>query len=123
MALCLGLRKRALDQHLPDAAVAERRLDRERAEQQRLDLADANRGEPYRANEQRSDMRRERKLQGMVMALADAIGGLGIAAGAEGALMQPLDGERIARGFGPDSEGKIGHRLVVKTPESPRAGR
>src|SRR5262245_53403617 len=41
MAFILCLRERALDQHLPDAAVAEWRLDRERAKQQRLDLTDA----------------------------------------------------------------------------------
>src|SRR5262249_49732441 len=76
---------------------------------------------PHRANEERADMRREGKLERVTLPFADAVGGLGIAAGTEGALMQPLDGERIASSFRPDGEGKIGHRLVVKTPESPQA--
>ena len=42
-------------------------------------------------------------------ALADAIGGAGIAAGAEGALMQPLDRQRVVCGFRQDGDGKVGH--------------
>ena len=42
-----------------------------------------------------------------------------IAAGSERALMQPLDGKRIAHGFCSDGEGKIGHRLVVKCRNRP----
>src|SRR5262249_20222214 len=66
------------------------------------------------ADQQRADVGGERELERVAVPLADAIGGLGVAARPEGALMQPLDGERIARGFRPDGEGKIGHRLVVK---------
>src|SRR5262245_31931938 len=84
--MTLGLRfgERALEQHLPDAAIAERRLDRERAEQQRLDLANADRRQPHRADQQRADVGGERELERVAMPLADAIGGLGIAAGSEG---------------------------------------
>ena len=46
VALGARLLERARDQGLADAAIAEWRLDRERPEQQRLGLADADRRKP-----------------------------------------------------------------------------
>jgi hypothetical protein len=40
---------------MTDATFAERRLDGERPEQQRLALSDANRGEPDRTDQQGAD--------------------------------------------------------------------
>ena len=78
-----------------DATLAERRLDGERAEQQRLGLADADRREPHRADQQGADARGERQLQPMAAALAQPVGRFGVAAGAEGALVQALDRHRV----------------------------
>src|SRR4051794_9711338 len=50
--LRLRASERARDQGVTDAAFAEWRLDRERAEQQRLALPDANRREPDRTDQQ-----------------------------------------------------------------------
>src|SRR5262249_58917096 len=102
MAFGLGFGKRAFDQHLPDAAVAKRRLDRERAKKQCLRLPDTDWGEPYRADEQRADAGREGQIKRMVAPLTQPIGGLGIASRTEGALMQPLDPEALVGDFRPD---------------------
>src|SRR5262249_4630578 len=110
MALGFGLRERALDQRLADATLAERRLDRKRTEQERLGLADVDRGEPHRTDEQRADARGERQFAQVLEVLANAVGGLGEAAGAERALMQTLDRGRIVRRLRQDREGNIAHR-------------
>jgi hypothetical protein len=101
--------KRAGDQARADAAAAERRLDGERAEQQRRHLADADRRQADRADQQRADARGERQLQHVAPALADAKGGPRIAAGAEGALVQPFDREGVAQDLGEDGELQFGH--------------
>src|SRR6266481_3773316 len=107
LALCLG--KRALDQGIADAALAKRRLDGKRAEQQRLGLADANRRQPHRADQQRADARGERQVEAVAYALAQPISRLGVAAGAEGALVQALDRHRVVGRFRPDGEGEVDH--------------
>ena len=91
MAFGAGLVERARDQGLTDAAVAKRRLDRQRTEQQRFRLADPHRRQPHRADQQRADARGERQIEAVRHLFAQAIGGLGVAAGTEGALIQPLD--------------------------------
>src|SRR5215831_3739794 len=85
MTLALRFGERALDQGIADAALAKRRLHGERTEQQRLGLADANRREPDRADQQRADARGERQFEPMAGALAQPVSRLGVAAGAEGA--------------------------------------
>ena len=52
----------ARDQGLADAALAKRQLHRERPEQQRLGLADADRRQPHRADQQRTDVGGERQI-------------------------------------------------------------
>ena len=42
-------------------------------------------------------------------ALADAEGSAGIAAGPEGALVQPFDRHGVVGGFRQDGDGEIGH--------------
>ena len=91
MALGARLLERARDQGLADAAIAKRRLDRQRPEQQRLGLADPHRRQPHRSDQQRADPRGERQIEAVRHLLAQAVGGLGVAPGAEGALVQPLD--------------------------------
>jgi hypothetical protein len=110
-AMALGARvgERACDQRTADAALAERRLDRERPEQQRRRLADADPGEPHRADQQRADARRERQRERMRTALADAVGGFGVAPRAERALVQPLDRVRVVGRLGTNGQGKIAH--------------
>ena len=108
MATRLCFLQRALDQRLADAVLAERRLDRERPEQQRRRRADTDRRQPHRADEQRADAGGERQFEPVVGALAQPIGGLGEAAGTEGALVQALDRERVVGGLRQD--GEVGHR-------------
>src|SRR5881394_1575101 len=57
MAFFLRVLERARHQHLPDAALAERRLDGERPQQERRRVTDANRSQPDRADHQRADAR------------------------------------------------------------------
>src|SRR6185295_16226239 len=109
MALAPRGGERALDQRLPDAAFAKRRLDGERTEEERPRLADADRRQAHRADQQRADPRREREVEPVVDLLADAIGGARIAAGTESALVQPLDRLRVVRSFGQDGDRQIGH--------------
>ena len=96
MAFGAGLLERARDQRLTDAPLAKRRLDRQRTEQQRFRLADPHRRQPHRSDQQRADARGERQIEAVRHLLAQTIGGLGVAARAEGALMQPLDRRRVA---------------------------
>ena len=115
VALRLGVLERARDQRRADAALAERRLDRQRPEQQRRRLADADRRQPQRADQQRADARGEGQIEHMAPALADAKGAAGIAAGAEGALMQPLDRQRRRPGSPAGWSGRVrvmGRRLA-----------
>ena len=55
----LGFGQRPRDQRSADAARTERRLDRERTEQQRLGVADADGGQPHRTDHERADARGE----------------------------------------------------------------
>ena len=48
-------------------------------------------------------------VEQMTPALADAIGAAGITAGAEGALVQPLDCQRVGLGFRQDGQVKFAH--------------
>ena len=109
VALRARLAEGAFDQGLADAAVAERRLHGQRPEQQRPGLADAHRRQPHRADEQRADMRGERQVEAMSDLLAQPIGGLGMAAGPERALMQALDRDRVVALFRQDAERDVGH--------------
>src|SRR5262249_19426706 len=81
-------------------------------EQQRRRLADAYRGEPHRADQQRADARRERQRQRVRSALADAIGGFGVASRSEGALVQPLDRVRVVGRLRQNGEGKAAHAPI-----------
>src|SRR5262245_16811236 len=109
MTLALRFGEHALDQGIANAALAKRRLDGERTEQQGLGLADANRREPHRADQQRADARGERQFEPMAGALAQPVGRLGVAAGAEGALVQALDRHRVVGRFRPDGQREVGH--------------
>jgi len=109
VALGLRLGERALDQGIADAALAKRRLDGERSEQQRLGLADANRRQPHRADQQRADARGERQVAAVAYALAQPVSRLGVAAGAKGALVQALDRHRVVGRFRQDGQGEVGH--------------
>src|SRR5580692_4728983 len=104
--------ERALDQGLADAALAERRLDGQRAEQERLGVADANRRQPHRTDQQRAGARRERHVEPMRHLLAQAVGGFGVAAGPKRALVQAVDRRRIVVGLGQDGERQIVHRAA-----------
>src|SRR5207302_8706756 len=99
VAFGLGFGQRPRDERVADAARAERRLDREQTEQELFDRADADGRKPHRSDHERADAGGERKLQSMLGALADAVGRLGEPARTEGALVQPLDGQRIVRGL------------------------
>src|SRR5579862_1943105 len=104
--------QRPLDQGLADAALAERRLDRQRPEQQRLGFADANRRQPHRADQQRAGARGKRHVEPVRHLLAQAIRGLGVAAGPERALVQAVDRRRVLGGLGQDGERQIVHRAA-----------
>jgi len=56
------------------SAAAKRRLDGQRAEQQRLALPDANRGEPHRADQQGADSRGEGQVELVPHPLAQPVG-------------------------------------------------
>ena len=56
-----------------------------------------------------ADARRERQRERVRPALADAVRGLGVASGSEGALVQPLDRVRLVGRLGTDGEGKLAH--------------
>jgi hypothetical protein len=92
-----------------DAALLEGRVNGERPEHQGVRRAGMNRGEPHRTNKKRPDERREGKIENMRRALAQALGGAGEAAGAEGALVQALDRLSVGGQLGADDEGKLGH--------------
>ena len=84
----LGVFKRARDQRRADAALAERRFDRERPQQQRRRLADADRRQPHRAD-QRGPTRAVNE-RASVGTASRTEGAARVAAGTEGALVQPL---------------------------------
>ena len=99
MALRLGIAQRAIEQHAADAALPERRLDRQRPEHQGRRIADADRQLPHRADQQRADPCREGEIEQMIDMLAQSIGAQHEAAGPEGTLKQALDRLRVVRGF------------------------
>src|SRR6266446_8837095 len=68
----------SFDQLIADAALAKRRLHGEGPKQERLGLADANRQQTYRADQQRADTRGEREIESMADALAQPVRRLGI---------------------------------------------
>ena len=72
MALGLGVLQRALQQRAADAAAAKRRLDRQRPQQQRPGIADADRQLAHRTHQQRADPGRERQIEQMIDMLAEA---------------------------------------------------
>jgi hypothetical protein len=109
MAFAAGLFERAGDQSLTDAAIAKRRLDRERSEQQHLRLANADRRQPHRADQQRADTRGERQIEAVRRLFAQAVRGLGVAARTKCALVQALDRRRVALRLRQDGQGNIGH--------------
>ena len=109
MTLCLRLSERPLDQGITDAALAKRRLDRERSEQQRLGVANANRRKPYRADQQRADARGKRQLRPVPHALAQPVRRFGVAARTERALVQMLDRHRVVGRLRQDGEREVGH--------------
>src|SRR5205085_9727936 len=108
------LRERALDQRLADTVLAERRLDRQRTEQQRGGVADAYGRQPHRAHQQRADARGERQVEAVTMPLPQPVRGPGQAAGTERALVQPLDRDRVVGGFRQDGEGQIAHGWAIR---------
>src|ERR1700733_7422874 len=107
-----GLRvtKRAFEQQTSDPAAAKRRLDGQRAEQQRLGVTDDDRQLPHRADQHRPDPRGERQIEQMVDMLAYPVSAQDEAAGTEGALMQALDRLRVVGGFGQDGKREITHQ-------------
>ena len=105
MAAGPGVRQRAVEQPATDAVFAERRLDRQRPQQQRRGVTDTDRQLPHRSHQQRADMRGEGQIEQMIDMLAQPVGAEHEAAGAEGALMQALDGLRVVDGFGRDCDG------------------
>ena len=109
MAPLLRVGDRALHHRKSDTTVAEWRLDGERAEQQRPGLPDPHRRQPHRAHQQRADARGKRQRQIVPDAFTDTEGGAGIAAGAEGALVQPFDRHGVVGRFRQDSDGEIVH--------------
>ena len=109
MALRLRLFQRTFEQRAADAAVAERRLDRQRSQQQRGGVADKYRQLPDRADQQRADPRRERQIEPVIDMLAQTICAQHKAAGPEGPFMQPLDRQRVACSFRRYGERKVAH--------------
>src|SRR3954452_6546566 len=109
MGLGLGILQRAIEQHAADAALSERRLDRQRPEHQGRRIADADRQLPYRADHQRADPRRERQIEQMVDVFAQAVGAEHETAGPEGALVQAFDRLRVLWGFGQNGDGEFAH--------------
>src|SRR5215204_3781226 len=65
MALGLGIPQRAIEQHAADAALSERRLDRQGPEHQGRRVADADRQLPHGADQQCAYPRREREVEQM----------------------------------------------------------
>src|SRR5580704_13389419 len=117
--------ERTLDQGLTDAALAERRLDGQRAEQERLGVADANGRQPHRTDQQRAGARRERHVEPMCHLLAQAVGGFGVAAGPKRALVEAVDRRRVGGGLGQDGERQIVHRAApsISTVRGPAGAR
>src|SRR5215831_5597255 len=110
VALAFCLRECALHQGKPDATSPERRLDRQRTEQQCRDLADADRRQPHGADQQGADPRREGELNEVSGTFANPERSTGVAPGPERALVKPLDGVGIGGRFWENREGKFGHR-------------
>ena len=98
-----------VDQSLADALAAKHRLDDQRAEQQRRRVADDDRGHRVGADHQRADPRDEAERRIGVGRLADAVGGAGEPAGAEHALVEPLDRLGVVGRLGFEDKGKLGH--------------
>ena len=67
------------------------------------------RADPHRADEIGADQRRQAEIGQGRDALAQAVGGAGETAGAEGAGVQPLDRRGVVRMLGSDDEGEGGH--------------
>src|SRR6478736_2078 len=66
MPLRLGIAQRTIEQHATDAALPERRLDRQRPEHQGRRIADADRQLPHRADQQCADPCREGEIEQMI---------------------------------------------------------
>src|SRR5262245_17809104 len=111
----LRIRQRVVEQRTPHAAASERRLDRQRPQQQRRRIADADRQLPDRADQKRANPRGEGKVEQVIDMLADAIGAQHEAAGAEGTLVQALDRVGVVRLFGQDGQGKITHGIAFSS--------
>ena len=109
MSLRLRFAERAIEQRAADPAAAERRLDRQRPEQQRRRVADADRQLPDRADQQRADAGGKGQLEQMIDMLAQPVCAQHETAGTEGAFVQTLDGLRVIGGLGQDGKGQIGH--------------
>ena len=109
MSLGLGIPERTVEQHAPDTAAAERRLDRQRPEHQGRRIADADRQLAHRADHQRTDPRRERQVEQMIDVFAQAVGAEHETAGPEGAFVQALDCLRVLGSFGQDGDGEFAH--------------
>jgi hypothetical protein len=101
--------ERMLHQFAPDAAIAKRRIDRQRAEQQAGLDADADRRDAIGADEQGADARNAGQGEIRRDAFAQAIGRLRVTAGAEGAIVEPLDGGEVGVPERDDGEREIGH--------------
>ena len=97
---CFRVFQRAIKQRAADPTAPERRLDRQRPQQQRLGIADANRQLPHRTDQQRADPRRKRQIEQMIDMLAQPVSAQHETAGPECPLMQPLDRLRVIGGFG-----------------------
>ena len=67
--------------------------------------------EAHRPDQQRADARREGEIEAVADTLADAERGAREAPGTEGALVQPLDGERVVGRFRQDGDREIVHGI------------
>ena len=101
--------ERALEHRAANAAATERRLDRQRTEEQRRRVADADRQQSNRADQQSADVGGQGEVQQMINMLAQAVSAEHETTGTEGAFVQTLDSLRVIGGFGQESEGEIGH--------------
>src|SRR3954468_16869504 len=98
-----------IKQRPADATPTKRRFDRQRSQQERLGIADADRQLPYRSYQQCPDPGRKREIEQMIDMLADSIRAKHEAAWPESALVQPRDRLCIVGGFGQNGEREIVH--------------
>src|SRR3989304_3597593 len=70
-------------------------------------VADLDRRQPHGSHKQRADARRKREIAPMYHLLAQTIGGARKAAGAEGALVQPLDCRTVVGLLGQNGEREV----------------